>query len=489
MAFVEVAANSDSGAYQIDNSGLFGGAGTFLTKSQSDDESDTDRRIFTVSGWYKQTLQGSAGGWNGLWSAMADSNNFTSLKINGDKELIFDLKISGTNKSFTTTRRFRDPAAWYHIVVAYDSTDGTAADRLKIYVNGDQAAGTFSADITQNDPAHWGDDASAARVGAYGNNTGDSYMHNGYMADVCCTVGYALAPTAFGKTDDNGVWIPIKPSVTYSANGFFCEFQQTGTSQNSSGLGADTSGKDNHFAIDSDATQLKSTTDTPTNNFCTANPLVSGFPPNYLVTLSEGNLKVSETSSNWKPYDSTMGVQNGKWYWECENVSGSPADGFMFGIQSQDGSDITGIFITDNRYPGYYSGRTGFSYDADGNYRYNGTSTGTGAVTYTNGDTVMLALDMDNGFLYAGKNGSWNNSGAPTSGSSGTGNVYSGFSGKTITPCNAINGGDVIAYLNFGNPVVANDSSNADANGYGDFEYAVPSGYYALCTKNLAEFG
>ena len=155
MAFVEVAANSASGAYDIANSGRFGGVETFLTKSQSDNESDTDRRKFTVSGWYKQTLQGSSGGWNGLWSAMVDSNNFTSLKINADKELIFDLNISGTNKSFTTDKLFRDPAAWYHIVVAYDSTDGTAADRLKIYVNGEKQTGTFSADITQNDPAHW----------------------------------------------------------------------------------------------------------------------------------------------------------------------------------------------------------------------------------------------------------------------------------------------------------------------------------------------
>ena len=252
-------ANSDTGAYQVDNSGLFGLAGTFLTRAQSDNESDTDRRKFTISGWYKQTLQGSASGWNGFWSASADGNNYTSLKRNnnGDAQLIFELKISGTGKTFTLDRLFRDPAAWYNIVVAFDSTDGTAADRLKVYINGERATGTFSADITQNDPAHWGDDASAGRLGAYNNNSGDSYMHNGYMADVCMTVGYALGPTAFGKTNDNGVWVPIKPSVTYSANGFFCEFQQTGTSANASGLGADTSGNGNHFSIDAETIKFK----------------------------------------------------------------------------------------------------------------------------------------------------------------------------------------------------------------------------------------
>ena len=101
----------------------------------------------------------------------------------------------------------------------------------------------------------------------------------------------------------------------------------------------------------------------------------------------------------------------------------------------------------------------------------------------------MLALDMDNGYLYAGKNGSWNNSGVPTSGSSGTGNVYSGFSGKTITPCNALNGSSIIVGLNFGNPQFTIASSNSDAAGFGSFEYAVPSGYYALCTENLNTYG
>jgi hypothetical protein len=101
----------------------------------------------------------------------------------------------------------------------------------------------------------------------------------------------------------------------------------------------------------------------------------------------------------------------------------------------------------------------------------------------------MLALDMDNGFLYVGKNGTWNNSGDPTSAGSGTGNVYSGFSGKTISPCNALNGSSVVAHYNFGNPPFEIASGNSDANGYGTFEYAVPSGYYALCTKNLAEYG
>ena len=476
MAFVEVAANSASGAYDIANSGRFGGVETFLTKSQSDNESDTDRRKFTVSGWYKQTLQGSAGGWNGLWSAMVDSNNFTSLKINADKELIFDLNISGTNKSFTTDKLFRDPAAWYHIVVAYDSTDGTAADRLKIYVNGEKQTGTFSADITQNDPAHWGDDASAARVGAYGNNTGNAYMHNGYMADVCMTVGYALAPAQFGENDeDSGIWKPKKPSVTYSANGFFLEFKQTGTSQNSSGIGADTSGNDNHFAIDSDNTELDSTTDTPTNNFATLNPLnptQGGF--------TEGNLAF-KNALNSSPHhglaNGTIAIANGKWYWEVrvDAVGGT--------AMSIGAIEVTEFAKND------FTGDNGVGYFNNGNFHYRGTED-SNPNTYTTNDIIGIALDMDNRGIYFHKNGTYEISGDPTSGASRTGSAGGALHASNVTMVPAVSNYDSGACnVNFGNPNFSISSGNADANGYGNFEYAVPANYYALCTKNLAEYG
>jgi hypothetical protein len=470
MVFPVIGGDGKPTGYEIDNSARFGGVETFLTKSQSDSESDTDRRKFTVSGWYKQTLQGSAGGWNGLWSAMADSNNFTSLKINADKNLIFDLKISGTNKSFTCDGVFRDPSAWYHIVVAYDSTDGTAANRLKIYVNGEQRTGTFSADLSQNVSAHWGDDASAARVGAYGNNTGNAYMHNGYMADVCMTVGYALAPTAFGKTDDNGVWIPKKPSVTYSANGFFLEFKQTGTSQNSSGIGADTSGNDNHFAIDSDNTQLDSTTDTPTNNFCTLNPLDNYYASS---TFSEGNVKMvsastgSGTSTNaFKT--STFGLTNGKWYWEAKLSNATDYD--QIGI-----SQIVASSTSDH----LGNSSSAYSIRADSGNFMNNNSASSYGVSFTTNDIISVALDLDNNLIYFYKNGTVMNSGTGKSISAGT---YFPSFGKQDPAA-------VTWEVNFGNPSFSISSGNADANGHGNFEYAPPSGYYACCTKNLAEYG
>jgi len=313
---------------------------------------------------------------------------------------------------------------------------------------------------------------------------------SGYLAQTILADGQSYAPTVFGSTNANGIWVPnSSPSVTYGTNGFKLDFAGTGTTADASGFGADSSGNGNHWTAHSLGTN-PSTTDTCVNNFATLNPLQNGYPPTgNVVTLSQGNLTAKETQSAWTPYDSTIAATAGKWYWECKNVSGSPATGVMFGIQSQEGSDITGIFSTDGRYPGYYSSRIGFSYHASGTYYYNGASTTTGSVTYTTGDIIMFALDMDNGFLYAGKNGTWNNSGNPTSGASGTGNVYNGFSGKPISPCNALNGSTILTSMNFGNSPFTIASGNADANGYGNFEYAVPSGYYALCTKNLALYG
>jgi len=477
-------ANSDTAAYEISNSARFGMIETFLTRTQSDSESDTDRRKFTFSGWYKQTLQGSAGGWNGFWSAMIDSNNFTSLKITGDETLVFDLKVSGTNKSFTCDGVFRDPSAWYNIVVVYDSTEGAAADRLKIYVNGTQRTGTFSSDLSQNISAHWGDDASAARVGAYGNNTGNAYMHNGYMADVCMTVGYALAPTAFGRTDTNGVWIPKNPSITYSANGFFLEFKQTGTSQNSSGIGADTSGNDNHFAIDSDDIELGSTTDTPTNNFATMNPLTAGSN----LTLREGNLQqYAHSSSDSAGCAATIMPDSGKWYIELYLESPSGGDYPFFGITDTYNLNRKGTHGTKLA--------AGFEIDGATNNQSTTnfgsiTNTNTGWPSFSDNDIVQFALDLDNRKLWLGRNGTYINSGNPASGSNAqlawtisdnTSVMMLGYDGS--------GGGGSTSRWNFGNPVFSISSGNADANGYGNFEYAPPSGYYALCTKNLAEYG
>ena len=483
MPFPVLGSNSAVAAgYEIDNSLRFNNDDSaYLTKTPS---STGNRKTWTFSCWFKLSNVGTD--FFSIFTTKYVNGENTDIIINSNKIEVYSVGTGGYDFQYATSQLFRDVSAWYHLVVAVDTTQGTDSNRVKIYINGSQVT-SFSTtnhpnqnfDTFQNlsgEPTYIG----ASDVNVLSPNI--TRFFDGYLSEIYMIDGTQHAASDFGEYNDNGVWIPKEYEGTYGTNGFKLEFKNSGN------LGDDTSGNGNNFTA-TNLTATDQTTDTPTNNFCTANPLQRGFPPTYLITLSEGNTQAKETSSNWIPYDSTIGVQNGKWYWECKNISGSPAAGFMFGIQAQEGEDITGLFTTDNRYPGYYSGRIGFSYHASGTYYYNGASTTTGSVSYTNGDIIMLALDMDNGFLYAGKNGTWNNSGDPTSGASGTGNVYNGFSSKTITPCNALNGSSVLAGLNFGNPSFTISSGNADANGYGNFEYAVPSGYYSLCTKNLAEYG
>ena len=498
MAFLVGGANSAvADDYDIDNSSCFGGTGTHLTRTQTDDEDSTAKKKFTVSIWTKQTLQGSASGWNGLWSAMVDSNNYPSLKINADKELIFEQRLSGSTVSFTADMHIKDPSAWYHIVVAYDSTDSTANDRVKVYVNGSQLTGTYGT-FVEDEASWWGDNTAAGRIGAYGNNTGDAYMINGYIADACCTIGYALTPSSFGETDeDSGIWKPKEPSVTYSENGFFLEFKQSGTGADASGIGADTSGNTNHFTIDSDAGTLFQTTDSPTNNFATLNPLEFQSDGSFF----DGNLKIATPNDQHGFYYSTIGVTSGKWYCEFKVVDEAESGGLNYmhvGAISQQGNDIDD---NDNEKLTAQQYNYGIA-SSSGKFQSGNTAGATYAAVYGDDDDILsVALDLDNLRLYFALNGSW---------ADGSGNFdessINGY-GSITAVANTVMGayfpaigdnvsggsGDAIltATANFGNPspTFAISSGNADANGYGNFEYAVPSGYYALCTKNLAEFG
>ena len=440
-----------------------------------------------MAGWFKRSGLSS----NQYFYSYDSGGNaqFVIGFYSTDKFTVYDRDASSGSDdiNYVTTQVFRDTAAWYHFVVAVDTTDSTSGDRVKIYVNGTRLTAFDTSTAPAQDYDTIANSAVSKDIGRW--QAGSNY-YDGYMSQFIFLDGYALTPSSFGSTNANGVWIAnTSPSVTYGNNGFKLDFADSGASAAAGNFGSDSSGNNNHFTSNN-LSDNPSTTDTPHNVFATLNPLQNGYPPTgNVVTLSQGNLTAKETQSAWTPHDSTIATTSGKWYWECKNVSGSPATGVMFGIQSQEGSDITGIFSTDGRYPGYYSSRTGFSYHASGTYYYNGASTSTGSVAYTTGDIIMFALDMDNGFLYAGKNGTWNNSGNPTSGASGTGNVYNGFSGKPISPCNALNGTTILTSMNFGQPTFSIASGNADANGYGNFEYAVPSGYYALCTKNLAQYG
>ena len=477
MVFPVVGGNESKG-YEISNSIRFNdGDSPKLTRTNA---SGGDRQKFTISFWTKRTTIGATHiFFDAGTSTSTDSGSF-SCSINSSDKLF----IGGGATSFRQTNRlFRDVSAWYHIVIAVDTTDSTADDRIKIYVNGVQET-SFTTNnaisLNQNTPVN-----ESSKVHQICNRQKSSSLpFDGYMTEFHFIDGAQKAQTDFGEFDDNGVWIPKKYTGTYGTNGFFMEFKQTGTSANSSGIGADTSGNDNHFTpTNLAATDI--TEDTCTNNFMTLNSISNYYQQS---TFSEGNTKTVTASSPYAYDIGTIGLTQGKWYWEIKPTGSSGSDTvYILGVSGQ---QVTAN--TQQLGSGAYEWAW---YAIDGNIRHNGGSaSGWSNVTYTTNDIIGIAMDLDNNKIYWSKNGTFQNSGDPTSGSTGTGAVA--LTDPASVPLGAYfiavsyydNSGQGTFECNFGNPSFSISSGNTDGK-YGNFEYAPPSGFYAICTKRLAEFG
>jgi len=439
--------------YEISNSLRFNDDDSaYLSKTFA---SAGNRKLWTWSGWFKRTrLTGVV---DSVFAGFTDINNRLRLNFLSDAIEIFG-KIGGTTVQVVTSQVFRDVSAWYHIVWVMDSAQSTASNRMKLYINGEQVT-DFS---TTTYPAQNSESVVNNNTGHYIGQRGDgASLLDGYLTEINFVDGAEKAPTDFGRFNENNVWIPKRYIGTYGTNGFFLEFKQTGTSANSSGIGADTSGNDHHFTpTNLAATDV--TEDTCTNNFATLNSLIASYAS---ITYSEGNLALS-ASSTWTATIATFGASSGKWYWEYKMGASTT----MIGVSDVDRN----INVQYN----HQQTGTVFYYNNDGNKYVDGSASSYGA-TYTTNDIIGVSLDLD--------------SGTPTvtfyknNVSQGTINLPSSMIGKTIVPIFEIQNN--IKYVNFGNPPFSISSGNTDENGYGNFEYAPPSGYYALCTKNLAEFG
>jgi hypothetical protein len=454
-------ANSLTGGFAIDNSLRFNPSSSdTLTRTVS---IAGNRKTFTYSGWIKR---GSVSAGYGLFGQGNRGSSDFDIRL----ESSGTLRIEPSGFDIKTNTVFRDVSAWYHFVIAIDTTQATSTNRVKIYVNGEQITSlanttypTLNYDTVVNSTGSTGN----VVLGDIFNLTG---KFDGYMSEINFIDGQALTPTDFGEFDaDSGVWKPIAYTGTYGTNGFFLEFKD------SSALGDDTSGNTNDFTVNN-LTSIDQTTDTPTNNFATMNPLsiIGGDP-----TLSEGNLKTTTATAGWRSSVSTLGLNTGKWYWEMKIGSITGSNYNMVGIISD--NLISSLSTT---YIG--SGTYSYAMNHDGDKYINNTNTVYGSAM-TTGDIVMCAMDLINNYFYVGINEIWQNSGVPTSGASGTGALSAIQTGYYYFP--AVSVYNSTNEINFGNPPFAITTGNEDANGYGNFEYAVPSGYYALNTKNLAEFG
>ena len=457
-----IPSNSISGEFEVANSLRFNSGSTDnLSRTPS---GASNSKTFTFSAWVKRSNFGNAT----IFGAREDANRNFFITFNSDDNFRVKNKIGGTTKTIITNRLFRDVSAWYHIVFQMDTTQATESNRTKIYINGVQET-SFSTEEYQtlnNDTA-----VNLAVEHRIGDDVSDTGFFNGYMAEVCFIDGSQLDPTSFGEFDeDTGIWKPIDVSgLTFGTNGFYLDFED------SSALGNDVSGNDNDFTVNN-LTSIDQTTDSCTNNYCTMNPLDNYH---FNTVFSDGNLKLTFNQSNYGWNTSTFGLSQGKWYAEIKIVSGNyQTTGIVDRSPTANRQDLSSQSFSSQ-------------YGVDGNAYVNG-SVSASYSTFTNGDIIGIALDLDNNKLYYSKNGTWQGSSNPSTGTNGLTitdptSVQNGFYFIAAGDSNLV--GNPVSEVNFGNPTFSISSGNSDANGYGNFEYSVPSGYYALNSKNLAEYG
>ena len=446
-------------------------ASTYLSKSAS----AGNRKTYTFSAWVKRSGLSVAGvSGDRIFSGYVDGSNWTTLFFGADDRLVLYHWSSGT-PYVAPSRLFRDVSAWYHIVLAVDTTQATASDRLKFYVNGVQET-SFNASTypTLNQDTNINASGSTFYVGQDPNDD-----FNGLMAHVHFIDGIAYDASAFGETDaTTGIWKPkTAPSVTYGTNGFFLKFENSGA------FGTDSSGNANNFTVNGTMTQ---TIDTPSNVFATFNPLIyNPAQANYNPLFSNGNTTTaSNTSVNaFSNARATLAMLSGKYYAEFK-ITSSDANMDLGLINYQSG------FRTTNNWGLYYQDDGAVAFRADGSIKINFVTSGTTFGGYTSGDILQVAFDRTSKKVWLGKNGTWFNSGDPSNGTNELLNLSATIGDDEFWTfaVGLYHSVSEVWNANFGNgyfgttPVAS--AQNPD-DGVGIFEYDVPTGYKSLCTKSI----
>jgi len=465
MSLLTVAgANSASGGFEVSNSLKFeqdNSEQIHFTPSSSG-----NRRTWTFSCWVKRTEL----------SLEHYMFNFGDEDYNQSGRTLMTFRTGvdqiwfggGSAYQLKTTQVFRDTSAWYHIVLAVDTTQATDSNRLKLYINGEQVTDFDSTSYPSQNFEYAANRNHKHSIGY--NHTDNASGFSGYMSEVALIDGQQLTPSSFGETDnDSGIWKPKDLStLTFGSNGFYLKFDD------SSSLGADSSSNNNDFTL-VNISAVDQATDTPTNNFAILN--TRHRVPD--TTRKEGATTTVKNNNGWRTMVSTLGVSSGKWYFELSAGS----EYTMIGVS---GDGVYGSGGTWENYLGSLTGSLGYYGNSATYYQDGSDKSPTNVSSFVTDDIVGMALDVDNGKVYFHKNGTYQNQGNPNSGTNGytlTGDApyFLGLSTYQQSDQCEVNYG--------GYHVYSISSGNSDANGYGNFEYAVPSGYYALCTKNLAEYG
>ena len=438
-------------------------ANTYISRTQAN---GTSSQIFTVSCWLKRSKLTST---QAFWGTGSASGDGCDLMMSGTDELSFESYDGSNNPKLITTRRFRDVGAWLHIVCAVDTTQATASNRVKLYVNGVQETSFSTANYpSQNYNLMVSTTNDLMKFGV-GVQYPTSYW-DGSMSYVAFVDGTAELPTVFGETDaTTGQWkikTSITPSVAWGTNG--CLLLKNGNSL------TDQSTNSNNFALAQGT--LTNTEDCPDNNFPTLNPLVPGAK-----TPIYGNLHIEALYASWKCNTATFGLTKGKWYYEFKlNQLTNYA---QVGIVSEYGMELQNDF--------WGSRSKGYTYNSGTGEYYNNNSGNSYGNSYTASNYMACAMDLDNNKLYFAKDNVWQNSGDPTSGSTGTGAIsISQQAGYDMWfPAFSINHCGVDANFGSGYFGTSVAGTNTDANSNGKFKYTPPSGYFSINTKNIKEFG
>ena len=429
----------------------------------------TNRQQGCFSTWIKKCNVSGTGG--GIITGYVNSTNFTVIYFDSDHRLCFLEYQSGSSAGFLRTPNiFKDPSAWMHIAYLIDTTQGTAAGRVKVYINGTQITSFHSGGTTQPAEDNTLNIFTASTSLDLGQDTsGSPHFMNGYLAETLLVDGATVAIGDLGEFDEDSstIWKPKDISeISVGTNGFYLNYEDSSNLGNAVDGGTDLT-ETNLAAADQ-------ATDTPTNNFCTLNPLEAVTAT---TTYAEGNMQ--GTTSN--AARATFAVSNGKWYWEHKFVNKEA----MGGVMAYDGfapNDYTINALIQGSNPELVlNGTEQSSWSGDGT-----------PDALVDNDILNVALDCDNNRIAFGVNGAWLNATDGSGEWSGTTlNYFSISDGYDYAPAFRTGSGtNRVSHMNFGGcPGFAISSGNADANGYGNFEYSVPSGFFSLCSKNLAQYG
>jgi hypothetical protein len=428
--------------------------------------SNGNQQRWTWSGWVKAGRFGSQQPLFNAYSSVTDYGLFTfsaSGFIGATDTLKFYTTVSNaTQSALETAAVFRDPASWYHIVLQVDTTQATASNRIRIYVNGVQQTLTGTQPSQNTTIGFYNTTSVSQQIGALASGTYGYF--DGYLAEVNFIDGQALTPSSFGSTNAlTGVWQPAPYTGAYGTNGFVLDFEDNSalTTSSNVGLGKDTSGNGNYWTTNNISitagVTYDSMTDVPTLTSATAANFAVLNPLNNSGTLANANLTWNGTD---RAALGTMALPiTGKYYFEatCTTVGNFS----IIGIADGQAASFNGVLSSAN-----------FRTYNSGGEKADSTRTASWGSTFTSGDVIGIAVDMDNGAIYFAKNNTWQASGVPTSGASKTGAAFTDLisSGKTW-----------VAFVSSTNN---NGVWNAN-HGQRPFTYTPPTGFVALNTFNL----